>query len=389
MTIRGIVICLTLTLSGCVTGPTVKLSSVTSEGGYTKEVENLSKALHHYLKGEVLYGVKNYEESVAEFSKSQKLVHIDSGAIRSRIVEISLKFGDFSRAQSESFASLKGNWRQLNEGELETVGAILDASGKDEEAILIYEELRERSPNRLEIKLLLIGLYADTGAKDKAESLSKEFFANLNAEKLEDNVLISRIKSSKALDDLSNELRLQVATSFMERRIFDGALREFSSILAKYPNHKEALFNRALILAGTGNKREALEDLLVIRPKDPKLLYDYGMLLYERGEHKKAIAQMEQVLEQEHNIATADAANFLAYHFAERKIELKRALSLIEMALKERPEDGYFLDTLAWILYAAKKCDEAKIKITQALKYLPKDVELLEHQKTINECSNQ
>jgi Flp pilus assembly protein TadD len=60
-------------------------------------------------------------------------------------------------------------------------------------------------------------------------------------------------------------------------------------------------------------------------------------------------------------------------------MKLAEAESLILRALEIRPDDGYFLDSLAWVHYRQGDLKRAEKELRQALKLVPDDPVVLEH----------
>ena len=64
---------------------------------------------------------------------------------------------------------------------------------------------------------------------------------------------------------------------------------------------------------------------------------------------------------------------------AERNIRLPEAEQLLQRALEIRPDDGYFLDSLAWVHFRRGDYRRAEADLLQALKFVPDDPVILEH----------
>jgi Flp pilus assembly protein TadD len=75
----------------------------------------------------------------------------------------------------------------------------------------------------------------------------------------------------------------------------------------------------------------------------------------------------------------ATALNYLGYTFADRNMRLPEAEKLVQRALEIRPDDGYFLDSLAWVHYRRGEFRRAEEGLLRALKLLPDDPVLVEH----------
>jgi len=63
------------------------------------------------------------------------------------------------------------------------------------------------------------------------------------------------------------------------------------------------------------------------------------------------------------NPQDADALNYLGYIYAELSQNLEEAERLTREALKLKPDDGYIMDSLGWVLYKRNN-------ISESLKYL-------------------
>jgi tetratricopeptide (TPR) repeat protein len=95
------------------------------------------------------------------------------------------------------------------------------------------------------------------------------------------------------------------------------------------------------------------------------------------GNLDKLISTMEKTIELDPNHATA--MNYLGYTYADRNMRLSEAESLIRRALEIRPNDGYFLDSLAWVYYRKGEYQRAEAELQRALMYIPDDPIILEH----------
>ena len=66
-------------------------------------------------------------------------------------------------------------------------------------------------------------------------------------------------------------------------------------------------------------------------------------------------------------ISEADLNNSLAYCYAQKGENLTEALSLVEAALKDEPDNYTILDTKGWVLYKMGSKDQAKEVLEKAL----------------------
>jgi tetratricopeptide (TPR) repeat protein len=75
----------------------------------------------------------------------------------------------------------------------------------------------------------------------------------------------------------------------------------------------------------------------------------------------------------------ADALNYLGYTYADMGINLDEAESLIQNALKIKPEDGYITDSLGWVYYKRGQYRQALKYLMKAVDLVPDDPVILEH----------
>jgi tetratricopeptide (TPR) repeat protein len=95
------------------------------------------------------------------------------------------------------------------------------------------------------------------------------------------------------------------------------------------------------------------------------------------GKLDQVIAAMEKVIALDPKHATA--LNYLGYTFADRNMRLPEAEKLVLRALEIRPDDGYFLDSLAWVHFRKGDYSRAEEELRKALKSVPDDPVVLEH----------
>jgi len=91
----------------------------------------------------------------------------------------------------------------------------------------------------------------------------------------------------------------------------------------------------------------------------------------------QGLAIMEKIisLDPEH----ADALNYVGYTLADKKTDLDRALVLIQRALELKPQSGYILDSLAWVLFQRGSLAESWEEMQKAVKKAPDEPIIWEH----------
>jgi len=74
----------------------------------------------------------------------------------------------------------------------------------------------------------------------------------------------------------------------------------------------------------------------------------------------------------------AQARNYLGYSWAERGINLDKALEHIQKALEIDPENGAYIDSLGWVYFQQGEYVRAREELKKAIK-LMKDSVIYEH----------
>ncbi len=209
------------------------------------------------------------------------------------------------------------------------LGDVLRDRGRDEDALAHYHRALEAAPFlRGTIKLRLADTLSDAGRHgDAIETLEA--------------LLITNPDWMVALQSLGDEHRRVGA--------YEQAIERYSAALAQAPPGSEErwpiLYGRAIALDRVGRWPMAerdLEQAIAINPNHPSLL------------------------------------NYLGYTWADRGENLPQALDMIQRAVAQRPEDGYIIDSLGWVLFRLGD-------IGGAIRHLERAVELVPLDPTIND----
>ena len=71
--------------------------------------------------------------------------------------------------------------------------------------------------------------------------------------------------------------------------------------------------------------------------------------------------------------------NYLGYSLVERREKLDEALDMIERAVAARPDSGYIVDSLGWVLFRLGRYDEAVEHMENAGELMPVDPVVNDH----------
>jgi tetratricopeptide (TPR) repeat protein len=95
------------------------------------------------------------------------------------------------------------------------------------------------------------------------------------------------------------------------------------------------------------------------------------------GQKEASIDTMKMVIKLSPD--DAEALNYLGYTYADLGINLDEAETLIQTALKLKPNDGYITDSLGWVYFKRGQYSEALQLLKKAIKLVPDDPVILEH----------
>ena len=167
----------------------------------------------------------------------------------------------------------------------------------------------------------------------------------------------------------------------------DQALKLADQGMRIFPKQPRFLLIKASLLKEKSNWDEAsalLEKGTATWPENIDILFSLGVLWDDRGDKNKAMEYMEKIITIDPDYP--EALNYLGYSLAEQGKSLDRALVLVKNALKAEPDNGYYMDSLAWVLYKQGNLDKAWEAIGRAVKLTDKDPTIWEHYAVIAEA---
>lgn len=110
----------------------------------------------------------------------------------------------------------------------------------------------------------------------------------------------------------------------------------------------------------------------------------YWPLYYQRGiahersqQWDRAEADFKKALELEPD--QPDVLNYLGYSWVERGENLTEAEKMIRAAVEQRPDDGYIVDSLGWVLFRFGEFEDAAGELERAVELRPVDPVINDH----------
>lgn len=203
---------------------------------------------------------------------------------------------------------------------------------------------------------------------------------------------ITIIQRGRNYSEMSDEDLRKIGSIYVNYRSYPQAFQVIESIKEKTKNDSLFLMRLSiaenLAMAGalynSQGKHDsaliALNKVVQIGVKTPNILFELGMANERVGNFEAAENYFKEILlDKPRNSMFALAANYLAYMWAEKNVNIAEAEELILFALAEEPKNGAFLDTYGWILFRLGRYPEAQKQFLSAEELIKDDYVLYYH----------
>ncbi len=259
-----------------------------------------------------------------------------------------------------------------------------------------------------------------THVQSARDGMAEVFFsvgAALNAEASPDYVLLYARMASFLRPDHVDAILLS-AELLDELNQYDLAVDAYRQVPADSNDHHAAELGRAEVLGRSGKTDAAIEVLQNLAAQKPDLpgvhvaladiqrreenyaaavdSYDTAIdltetessgnwfLHYARGISHERLKRWDQAEADfrralELNPDQPQVLNYLGYSLVERREKLDEALDMIERAVAARPDSGYIVDSLGWVLFRLGRYDEAVEHMERAVELMPVDPVVNDH----------
>ena len=343
----------------------------------------------HILMARLCQDENQIDEAVAHYQKA--LERNWSSELNLELGELYIKNGRYDEAAS-LIESVVEHDEQNEAAQIALIHVYL-LQEKVSQALAELNKLKTYTGQPQRVDLTIARLYAKQGHYDKAAAILEKILGKENlseARYLLAMLLAHQQKYGRALKQLrlidqsapeySDGLLLQVrilkeqdkvedARQLLESHLDAGALRTaemYVMLSALYQIEGRDDVGKKVLLQG-----------LEYFPNDENLLYEYGMLLEDNGDHVAALAVMQKIISIKPD--NAAALNFVGFSWADKKINLDQALEYIQRAVELKPDDGYIRDSLGWVYYRLGKLGQAIKELEAAVHLSPEDAPILEH----------
>ncbi|MCB0340893.1 MAG: DUF2225 domain-containing protein [Pseudobdellovibrionaceae bacterium] len=238
--------------------------------------------------------------------------------------------------------------------------------------------------------------------------------ALIQIEKKDFGPAIDRLEEIIAMAPDSDKIRFYLAAVYEEVKNYKLAIRHYSQIRSTSDYFADSVIHIAYMYKeqnDVSKATEVVENAVKLRNDLPQLYSFYATLLDTQKEYGKAVTMLngavekfpsdsqlrfflgsmydrmgnkERTIEEMRKVLDIDAEhvqalNYLAYTYADLGIHLDQAEELVRRALTLKPDDGYILDTLGWVLYKQGQTQEAIKYLEAAYKHKSSESVVAEH----------
>jgi len=272
------------------------------------------------------------------------------------------------------------------------LGSLLAQQNRLAEAILVYRNIAAQTGNDPAVLQTLGLLYLQF----KEYKLAEETFRKLYEAQSNNSNRFYLAASLEALerDDEARKIYIlidrkahlytdaQMRLAGMDFRQSDMAAAEqrLKSVLRDLPRHLNAHLLLSAIRIDQKKYRLLLdesESILALPKLPPRLLLNRAAAFDHFKDYKKAEVMLKRILAD--HPKHSESLNFLGYIYAVQGIQLSEAKALIKRALVHKPDDGYYLDSLAWVYYKNGEYAEALRTQEKAIVVITDDAVMFEH----------
>ncbi|WP_170294584.1 tetratricopeptide repeat protein [Roseospira navarrensis] len=179
--------------------------------------------------------------------------------------------------------------------------------------------------------------------------------------------------------------RLYLAENLEQLDRIDEALARYDALAETHPDQLEPLVDKGDLLRRADRFAEAAEAYSVAIDRIDNdngvalwpVLYRRGVSYERAGEWDKAEADFLRALDLEPD--QPEILNYLGYSWLDRGENIERAVDMVKEAVRQRPNDGYIVDSLGWGYYLLGRYEEAVVELERAVELRPQDWTINDH----------
>jgi|GEM_PF-3092485 len=207
------------------------------------------------------------------------------------------------------------------------------------------------------------------------------YLASVYAAQGKTKTSIEKLKQIPSQSEYFEESRALAAYLLQTQERYEEAVALLEEVRKEKEDGNEELLALIVNLQRQAGDIDAavktLRKLIKVQPNNPRSYFLLAVLCDELDRRDEVITSLERSIEIDPNYA--EALNYLGYTYAEGGEKLERALELINRALSQDPENGYFIDSLGWAYFRMGRYDDALREMLRAVGKTPNDAVILEH----------
>ena len=197
----------------------------------------------------------------------------------------------------------------------------------------------------------------------------------------ESNAILAKLKKSAPgyLD-----VQMQMAENLQRLKRSTDAINVLQNVLKEVPSSTEAHVAMGDILRqdkkyteAVGAYDKAIKSAQTGKSENWVIYYTRGIALERSKNWDLAEKDFRKALELRPD--EPSVLNYLGYSYLDRGVKLPEARKLIESAYKQRPNDGYIIDSFGWALFMNGEYDKAVSSLEKAVEATPSDGTINEH----------
>jgi tetratricopeptide (TPR) repeat protein len=180
------------------------------------------------------------------------------------------------------------------------------------------------------------------------------------------------------------EARMQMANNLAAMDRTEDSLVLLRELLKDRPQWADVHIAIGDLLRREERFAEAVAEYTAALKLKPAAAEENWAIYYTRGisyERSKDWPNAERDFKKALELKPGEASvlNYLGYSYLDRGVNLKEARRLIELAYSKRPDDGYIIDSLGWMLYVLGEYEKAVVHLEKAVEAAPADATINEH----------
>jgi len=331
--------------------------------------------------------------------------------------------GDFEAADRVFSGESDGPVQRTRSGVV-AWAQVLSQLGETERALSVLDDTFGADPDP-EITTLRAQLEAGetvpfTVVEGPRDGVAEVFFSLAQAltQEANDEFVLIYARAAEAIDPGHVHATVTAAETLARMEQYKLAIETFASVPRDHPAFHTAELGRAEALRATGKPDAAAEVLGQLAGRFPEIVEIHvaaGDLHREQEEYEAAVVSYDRAValldgrenpqwfvhyvraiahERLDNWPQAEAdfrralelnpdhpqvLNYLGYTMVEKRVNLDEALDMIERAVAARPDSGYIVDSLGWVLYRLGRYEESIDHMERAAELMPTDPVVNDH----------